>query len=123
MQSITKEYLTDIISRLMQHTIHIHRQTGSNLSFYDTQKNWPVTDEEIVEFIFMIPYFDIRLKDFLLGNVMEQTVIISQSWEIEFIKKCMLWSESAQWLIGKHFLDDPDEENTIQHARPLTLPY
>ena len=125
MQSITKNYLVEIIDRSICRTIHIHRQSRDNLSFYDTPNNWPpVTDEEITEFIFMIPYFDEKLKNFLLGNMWGQPIIISQTWEIEFIKKCILWADSKEWLLGVNQFLSNTHLNNIEHTGvALTLPY
>ena len=100
MQSITKKYLIEIIERVVCKTIHIQRKAKGDSSFYEGKNNRPVTDEEIVGFIFSIPFFDEKLKDFLLGNIPEETIIISQMWEITFLKKCKSWAEGTEWLYG-----------------------
>ena len=85
MQSITKDYLLDIIEKKMTTTIHLHRKQNPhslNMSLYAK-----ATAHEIKEFIHSIPYFDAGLKNFL-GNTVEQQTIISQAWELEFVKKC-----------------------------------
>ena len=124
MQAITKNYLLDIIGRLAYRSIHLRRQSKENLDFYDIQNNWPLTGEEIVEFIFLIPFFDERLKDFLLGNIPEHTIIISQAWETEFIVKCNAWIESSEWLhADDRFLGDKQVDNMKKYAAVLTLPY
>jgi hypothetical protein len=122
MQSITKTYLTDIICRMVNTSIQLHRQS-KNSSHYN--EVYPVaTDEEMIDFIVTIPYFDIDLKDFLLGNVKEGTVIISQAWEIEFIKKCSTWVQSYEWLEGdEYYLSDAHISRLMQKADCLSLPY
>jgi len=121
MQSITKEYLIELIGRLAYETIHIQRESKpAMLSDYNHAKHF-ATNEEIVDFICTIPFFDERLKDFLLENIPEQTIIISQSWEIEFIKKCIAWSRSHEWLYGKRTLFDPGDKSGSNGF--LSLPY
>src|SRR6476660_9283960 len=104
MKSITKEYLADIIYRIINQTINVHRQSKR----YDLPEEYAnATDEEVLEFIHSIPYFDTRLKDFIIGQMIESTIIISQSWENEFIIKSRAWAESFEWLYGDdRFLSD-----------------
>lgn len=122
MQSITKTYLIDTIYRMINTSIQMHRQS-KNSSHYN--EVYPVaTEEEMIDFIVTIPYFDIDLKDFLLGNVKEETVIISQSWEIEFIKKCTIWATSYEWLEGdEYYLSDAHISHLMRQAHCLSLPY
>jgi hypothetical protein len=122
MKSITKEYLADIIFRRINKTIDMHRQSKRN---YMEPEQYPVaTDEEILEFIHSIPYFDIRLKDFIIGHLSERTIIISQTWENEFILKCNAWAESFEWLHGDdRFLSDKHLDLIKRNAVFLTLPY
>lgn len=98
MQSITKEYLLDIIEKKMTVTIHLHRKQNPhslNMALYAK-----ATVTEIDHFISSIPYFDTSLKNFLT-NTTEQQTIISQAWETEFVKKCELWLGSYEWMYGK----------------------
>lgn len=82
------------------------------------------TDEEILEFIHSIPYFDTGLKDFIIGNIAVRTIIISQAWENEFILKCNAWAESFEWLHGDdRFLSDKHLDNIKRSTAFLTLPY
>ncbi len=105
MTSITVEYLVDIIVRQVSKTITLRRNNPAEKT---TPEYAEATDEEIVDFIFSIPYFDIKLKDFLLGNVDLQNIIISQTWENEFIKKCKNWAEDMCWLdAGKDYFESP----------------
>src|SRR5687768_13205992 len=95
MKAITKNYLIDIISRIISVSIDAHRASKQK----QPEENYAMaTDEELLDFIHTIPYFDIRLKDFLVGNIGEQTIIIGQQWEIEFVKKVRSWGESFEWL-------------------------
>ncbi|MES2849929.1 MAG: hypothetical protein V4685_12795 [Bacteroidota bacterium] len=119
MQSITKDYLIDIISRKISSNIQQYRKQNPhslNLTLYPS-----ATANEVHEFISSIPYFDARLKNFLMSNNEEQT-IISQKWELEFAKKCELWAKSYEWMYGKpnvlngHHVYKNDKEN-------LSLPY
>ena len=122
MQSITKAYLADIIYRMINETIDIYRASKKNQFYYDPYPT--AADEEIIDFIHSIPYFDERLKDFLLGHVMEETIIISQSWEIEFIKKCRIWVQGFEWLHGEdHFFSTKHINSIKEKTHFLTLPY
>src|SRR5215203_2684064 len=98
MNSITKDYLTEIIFKKIAGNINFHRQSKRHLGSME-HASVP-TDEEVLDFIISIPYFDDRLKDFLIGNLGETTIIISQSWENEFIIKAKLWADSMDWLHG-----------------------
>lgn len=122
MQSITKSYLTDIIYRMINKSIQVHRKSKNNDHYNDV---YPVaTDEEMIDFIVTIPYFDVDLKDFLLGNVKEETLIISQSWEIEFIKKSTAWAKSYEWLEGdEYYLSDAHISQLMRQSECLKLPY
>ena len=120
MQSITKVYLLEIIYRNINETINLYR--ASKKTEYDTCPT--ATEDEILDFICSTPYFDEKLKDFLLGNLEEQNIIISQGWEIEFIKQCTLWSESFEWLHGDNsFLSDAHLNSIRSDKTLLTLPY
>ena len=122
MQSITRTYLTDLLFRAVSETIHTRRTSQKNLLFY---LDYPTaTTEELLDFILSIPYFDERLKNFLLGNLKEETTIISQLWETAFIVKTKAWAASDEWLhvdvilsIGFY------AEHTKQGVAFLTLPY
>ena len=119
MQSITKDYLLDIIEKKMNVTIHLHRKQNPhslNMALYAK-----ATQTEINNFICSIPYFDKGLKHFLTATGEQQT-IISQAWETEFVKKCELWLGSYEWMYGK-----PQSANEYSSALPnknyLSLPY
>ena len=122
MKAITKNYLTDIIYRLINETIDVHRESKKNFFYYEP---YPfASDEEVLEFIHSIPYFDERLKDFLVGNLAEEAIILSQAWEIEFVKKIRLWAESFEWLHGdESFLSDAHIRSIKKDVAFLTLPY
>ncbi|MDB5203150.1 MAG: hypothetical protein JWQ27_2559 [Ferruginibacter sp.] len=122
MKSITKIYLAEIIYRCINETISLHREAKRN-SFYVTA--FPTaTDEEVLDFVHSIPYFDVRLKDFLLGQLIEDTIIISQSWELEFMKKTRLWAESFEWLHGSYYyLSDAHLDKLRAKKMSLSLPY
>jgi hypothetical protein len=121
MQSITKEYLLDIIQKKMNVTIHLHRKQNPhslNLSLFSK-----ATAMEVQEFILSIPYFDTGLKNFLTSTGEQQT-IISQTWELEFVKKCELWLGSYEWLYGKpYFLNNVYSNNKGNGKTHLTLPF
>ena len=122
MQSITKEYLIDTIFRMINTSLQLHR-ASKNRSMYNDEHP-TATDEEIIDFIVTIPYFDEQLKYFLLGNVKENTIIISQSWELEFIKKTISWVQSYEWLEGDdYYLSDAHISRLQQKANCLRLPY
>ena len=122
MNSITKDYLTEIISKRISETISIHRRSKKHQC--DNEPYQIATDEEVLDFIISIPYFDDRLKDFLIGNLVEHTIIISQAWENEFIKKTNLWVESFEWLHGNdQFSSELPVSGTNKENVFLTLPY
>lgn len=117
MQSITKDYLLDIIEKKMNITIHLHRKQNPhslNMALYAK-----ATQTEISNFICSIPYFDATLKNFLI-NTEEQQTIISQAWETEFVKKCELWLESYEWMYGKPAVHSSNVEKGKMY---LGLPY
>jgi hypothetical protein len=122
MNSITKDYLVEIIFKKISDTIDIHRMSKRHLFNY--QPCSLPTEDEVMDFIISIPYFDDKLKDFLIGNLGESTIIISQSWENEFIIKTRLWAESAEWLHGNdHFLKTSILNNIPKERQYLGLPY
>lgn len=122
MNSITKDYLGEIIFKKISETIDKHRESKRHQ--FDNEPYPGATDEEILDFIISIPYFDEKLKDFLLGNLVEDTIIVSQSWENEFIKKTVLWAESFEWLHGDdYFLSQEHISGINKEKMFLTLPY
>lgn len=118
MQLITADYLVDIITKYINATIGTRRKITEN-NFNREPLN--VTDEEIVDFIMSIPYFDNKIKDFIFGNIAEPSVIISQTWEIEFIKRCDIWSKDAVWLRSE--TKDVQMDFEKEQAGIFTLPY
>lgn len=122
MKAITKEYLNDIIFRTINKSIDIHRNSKKNSFYYEPYPT--ATDEEILDFIHTIPYFDDRVKNFLVGNLADETIIISQTWEIEFLKKTIEWAGSFEWLHGNdYFLSEAHISSIKKHATFLSLPY
>ncbi len=122
MKAITNEYLADLILRQINKQILTHR-SNKNSSF--THGNLPcATDGELLDFIQTIPYFHENLKDFLVGNLQDATIIISQSWELEFLKKAIMWAESFEWLHGTdYFLTDAHINSIKKNISYLSLPY
>jgi hypothetical protein len=122
MKAITNEYLADIILRQINGNIRTHRANKNNFLIHE---NLPcATDAELLDFIQTIPYFHETLKDFLVGNLTEETIIISQSWELEFLKKTILWAESFEWLHGSdYFLTDAHINSIKKNISSLSLPY
>jgi hypothetical protein len=122
MNSITKVYLTEIIFKKISVTIDKYRE--SKQQQFDNEPYPGATDEEVLDFIITIPYFDRKLKDFLLGNLAQNTIIISQSWENEFIRNALLWAESFEWLHGSdYFLSEAHISSLNSNKSFLTLPY
>lgn len=122
MISVTGEYLISIIERHVNRTIVCRRNTPIEES---TDENFAdATNEEIADFILSIPYFDERIKNFILGSSNEQTIIISQSWEIAFIVRVRKWAESNDWLHGPFRLSMGTTVSEQKSSRDiLTLPY
>ena len=98
MQSITADYLVDIVAKYVNITICRRRNLPQE---YFMPKTINASDEEIADFILSIPYFDDRIKDFIFGNIPETAIIISQLWEIEFMKRCERWANEEEWLNDK----------------------
>lgn len=122
MNSITKDYLTEIVFKKATETIEKRRESKQHQ--FDNEPYPGATDEEVLDFILTIPYFDEKLKDFLLGNLADDTIIISQAWENEFIKKTRLWADSRDWLQGSnYFLDETNSRSAQNTATFLRLPY
>ncbi|MDO9376773.1 MAG: hypothetical protein Q7T76_20265 [Ferruginibacter sp.] len=122
MNSITKEYLVEIIFKKISDSIDIHRMSKRHLFNY--QPCSLPTDDEVMDFIISIPFFDDKLKDFLIGNLGETTVIVSQNWENEFIIKTRMWTESVEWLHGNdNFLKTTFSNNISRERTYLGLPY
>ena len=121
MTAVTAEYLINIIERQVNKTIRIRRNDPMVQSPNDSFKS---TNEEIADFILSIPYFDERLKNFILGTLDEQAIIISQAWEIDFIIKAARWAESNDWLHGVFRLSMSSYASKRNaNADFLTLPY
>ncbi|MEJ7626536.1 MAG: hypothetical protein WKF35_06725 [Ferruginibacter sp.] len=121
MKSITKDYLADIIFRIINKTISLHRSSQNNYLYHE---HFPsATDAEVLDFIQSIPWFDLKLKNFIVGNLAEETIIISQSWELEFFKRVQAWSESNTWLqYNNSILHNSMPEDSAGNFS-LTLPY
>jgi len=94
MKGITREYLLHLISDCIKITIHYRRKVADN---YFAKEIVQVTEEEIIDFVTAIPYFSIELKDFLMGNLTVQTIIISQDWEKDFARKAVAWATNPKW--------------------------
>ena len=121
MKAITRIYLNEFIFRLINTNIDIYRRSKEQ----DTILSSPhATEEEVLEFIRSIPYFDNRLKDFMAGNLCEHTIIISQQWETAFTIKCRAWADSYEWLHGdRHYLSDLYLDKLRRTENNLGLPY
>lgn len=95
MISVSGEYLVNIIERHVAVTIRRRRGCCDG---NDLATDWPVSNEEVADFLLSIPYFDEGIKNFILGNSTEKTMIVSQAWEIAFILRTKKWAESECWL-------------------------
>ncbi len=119
MKGITKEYLLYVINDCMKITIHYRRKTAEN---YFAKEITDVTEEELIDFITAIPYFTTELKDFLMGNLTVQTIIISQEWEKDFTHKSIAWATNPQWTeTDMSFLAKSFRDVVITDA--LRMPY
>ena len=122
MISVTGEYLISIIERHVNKTIQLRRTPPGER--FDAINKEPATNEEIADFILSIPFFHDGLKDFILGNANEQTIIVSQPWEIAFIIRTKKWAECDEWLhqafqSSPKFYTGPPQTGTDS----LKLPY
>jgi hypothetical protein len=103
----------------MKITIHYRRKMADN---YFAKEITEVTDEELIDFIATIPYFTIELKDFLMGNLTVQTIIISQDWEKDFARKSIAWATNPTWTeTDMSFLASSFKNVVIGNT--LTMPY
>ena len=119
MKGITKEYLLYVINDCMKITIHYRRKIADN---YFAKEITAITEEELIDFIATIPYFTIELKDFLMGNLTVQTIIISQDWEKDFARKSIAWATNPTWTeTDMSFLAASFKNVVIGDA--LTMPY
>lgn len=122
MISVTSEYLVNLIERQVNRTIALRRKHASEPQA--AESNPDVSNEELADFILSIPYFDERIKHFILGISNERTIIISQSWEIAFMIRARKWSETDDWLNGAFRLSmTPGRDDLKANADFLTLPY
>ena len=122
MISVTGEYLITIIEQYVNRTIGIRRNHSIEKLIHEIV--YEATNEELADFILSIPYFDERIKNFILGISNEQTIIISQSWEIALIVRTRKWAESDEWLYGDFRLSMGAYDGQVKgDAGFLTLPY
>ena len=113
MKEISAQQIRDII----------FREISPQIMWYRTSKDiWPeseysrheATDEEIDDFIYSNPYFEIDLVTHLtdpeLLGYSANMVKISGNWEEEFLKKTQKWKESETWLSASKidFVNRPD---------------
>lgn len=122
MISVTGEYLLNIIERDVNRTICFRRNYPIEESV--PQCFYNATNEEMVDFILSIPYFDERIKNFILGISEEKTIIISQPWEIAFMLRVRKWTENEEWLHGAFRLSMVSSDAGQKgNSDFLTLPY
>ena len=120
--AVNVEYLITVIEQYVSRTIGIRRNHSIEKLMHELVYN--VTNEELADFILSIPYFDERIKNFIIGFSNEQTIIISQSWEIAFIVRTRKWAESDKWLYGAFQLSMETHIDQLKgKADFLTLPY
>ena len=121
MQSITIAYLTGIILRVVNETIQLRRAAQKNHLYY---LHYPaVKEDELTDFIQSIPYFDERLKNFLLDKLCDKTIVISQAWENLFIVKSKAWAKSDTWLYTDPIISIGFYPEYNKDKDFLTLPY
>jgi len=119
MKGITRAYLLYVINDCMKITIHYRRKVADN---YFAKEITDVTEEELIDFVATIPYFSIELKDFLMGNLTVQSIIISQDWEKDFARKAVAWATDPKWTeTDMSFLAESFKNVVIEDF--LTMPY
>jgi hypothetical protein len=119
MKGITREYLLYVINDCIKITIHYRRKTANN---YFAKTITEATEEELLDFIATIPYFSIELKDFLVGNLTVQTIIISQDWEKDFARKSIAWATDPKWTETDMSFLASNFKNVVM-GDALTMPY
>ena len=94
MKGITRAYLLHLIKDCITVSIHHRRNVSQN---YFAKEIVEITEDEMIDFITSIPYYTVELKDFLIGNLSVQVIIISQHWEKDFIAKGITWATDTKW--------------------------
>ena len=94
MKGITRAYLLHLIKDCITVSIHHRRNVSQN---YFAKEIVEITEDEMIDFITSIPYYTVELKDFLIGNLSVQVIIISQHWEKDFIAKAITWATDTKW--------------------------
>ena len=103
----------------MKITINYRRNTTGN---YFAEEAIEITEDEIMDFIISVPYFTVELKDFLMGNLSVQIIIISQEWEKDFTRKAVAWATNPNWTeADMSFLSD--SYRNIKITDFLSMPY
>lgn len=119
MQSVNNSYLFSIINRVIQHATH--RDANENNMHLG---NGHVKAAEIMLFIKSNPYLDAGVKNFMLNESEENNIIISNAWEIAFIKNCTAWANRYEAHTDNHFyLRDQHMQGAMDDAAVLKLPY
>jgi len=122
MQLVTKTYLTDIILRTLCPGIQKRRASQRNQLHYLQLS--AATNDELWAFIQSIPYFDERLRDFLMRKPADTNIIISQTWETNFIIRVKQWADSHTWLHTDPIFSIGFYPQYITKGKDfLTLPY
>lgn len=119
MKGITRAYLLYLLSDYLKFTIHLRRNTPRN--YFDSVPV-EITEDEITDFIVSIPYFGVELKDFLVGNLPVQMIIISREWEKDFTCKAVAWATDVRWTLSDmSFL--PNKYQNVLSTDFLNMPY
>ena len=94
MKNIVSDYLLNLLCDCIKTTIHYRRKMVSHQGLFKTDDP---TNEEIIDFVYSIPYFDEGLKDFMLEHLQLHAIIIDDTWEQLFIKKSIAWAIHPDW--------------------------
>ena len=118
MQSVNNSYLFSIINRVIRHACQ--RDVNENNMHSATGH---VKSAVIMRFIKSNPFLDAGVKDFMLNESEENNIIISNAWEIAFIKNCTTWASQSEGHNDNHFyLHDQHTQGNFD-ATVLKLPY
>jgi hypothetical protein len=91
--------LRSIIKKAIAPTILKYRKTKL---LFKSDKITGVTENEVNEFLFCIPYFEKALSYYLLGDGKiantSTSLFVRASWVKEFKKRVEYWAHSTEWL-------------------------
>lgn len=112
-------YFRQIIVDEISLTIHLHREFKESVSYFEYY--FPVSDNEVDDFIISTPYYSVQLKEFLRNRLM-LGIVVHNEWIHLFIKSTCKWAESDEWLYHDVSGTPRPGLNPARRRIPLDLP-